>query len=391
MVFSVFEQFQFYYGLYDISLLYSFLIDLWQYIDHLRCYGFGLTRNWNLIVYWDVYLSYLLWCYETLEFWKILLHINNMLMNLEDSSFRNELLKYIIIHFAVNIEMIDYFSEGLNVDHNYYLYCYDVDFFDSDEIRTYFPVRKVLLYSCVNFLLYPVWLASFASNWLFFFIFALLVFCIVYLYKPILYIGKKQFVYVFFFELFRRVYIFFYDLAESYLEEDARSFFPYIFFIFLFISILNLIGLLPYSLALTSHLIVTFSISLISWGSFVLHGIEKHGLKFFLLFYPHGLSFYLIPFICLIEIVSHFIRLISLALRLFANIVAGHILLDLISMFLYLMTLSKFSLFKFLLFPVGFCIIIVLFFFEFAICVLQGYIFAILCCIYCRDYLYGSH
>src|SRR5690606_12811188 len=107
----------------------------------------------------------------------------------------------------------------------------------------------------------------------------------------------------------------------------------------------------------------------------------------FSIFYPKGLSFYLVPFICLIELVSHLTRLISLALRLFSNIVAGHILLDLISVFLFKMSISGIFSIKSLVVPVGFGIILVLFLFEVAISLSQGYIFAVLSCIYFKDYL----
>jgi len=191
-------------------------------------------------------------------------------------------------------------------------------------------------------------------------------------------------------KIFSSLYLFFYDLVYSYLKDETRYFFPFIFYLFLFISFFNLCGMIPYSLTLTSHLIVTFSIAVISWGGVLLCGIERHGVRIFSIFYPNGLSFSLVPFVCLIEVVSHLTRVVSLALRLFSNIVAGHILLDLVSIFLFKLTVSSFLAMKAVVLFFGMAIVLVLFFFECAICLLQAYIFAVLSCIYCSDYVQCS-
>jgi len=208
---------------------------------------------------------------------------------------------------------------------------------------------------------------------------------------PVSIVGHRRFLVSACDKVFVSLYTFFYELVSSYLKKDTKYFFPFIFYIFLFISLLNLCGMMPYSLALTSHLIVTCSIAVISWGGFLLCGIERHGTKLFSIFYPNGLSFYLVPFVCLIEVISHIIRVLSLALRLFSNIVAGHILVDLVSLFLFKLTASSFLVLKVVILLVGLVILLILFFFECAICVLQGYIFSVLVTIYCKDYVQVMH
>lgn len=233
--------------------------------------------------------------------------------------------------------------------------------------------------------------AYLSSNWIS--SLALVIFIIVLLLclMPLNIVGRGRFLVSVLLRMGSVLYSFFYGLVDSYLKHDTRNFFPFIFYIFMFVSLLNLCGMLPYSFVLTSHLIMTSSIACISWGGLLLYGFRTHGLRFFSIFYPKGLPFYLVPFICIIEVVSHVFRVVSLALRLFSNIVAGHILLEIVSMFLFKLAISSIFAIKFVIFMFGLVIIVVLFFFECAICILQGYIFAVLSCIYCRDYVQLTH
>jgi ATP synthase subunit 6 len=360
MINSVFEQFQFHFGLGDVySVVYFFVFLVSRYIDNI-----------SLINDWNVFCCYVGWLYFFSE------------MDIRVDP---------IVFFFLHICSLDACCRDLFYSIFSWMYGIPVIFFDSLDVIDVgggAVLLRGMCYFVFSFFLFFLWVVMNWGSFMLFFIFFLVV---VFFLKPFLFLGEQRFLFNFMLLLIKKVYVFFYDLVYSYLKEDTRFFFPFIFFIFLFISILNLTGMIPYSFALTSHLIVTFSLSVISWGGFVLYGMEKHGFKFFTLFYPKGLSFYLVPFLCLIELVSHFTRLISLSLRLFSNIVAGHILLDLVSVFLYKMTLSNIFSFKLLLLPLGFLIISVLFFFELAICILQGYIFAVLSCIYCKDYLYLLH
>lgn len=195
----------------------------------------------------------------------------------------------------------------------------------------------------------------------------------------------------FFSSLFQSIYLFVYNTIDTYLLEKTRMFFPFFFYLFLFICLSNLIGIIPFSFTITSHLNITFSLSFMIWWGIVLLGFYEQGLPFFSLFYANGIPFKLVPFLALIEFISFVFRSVSLALRLFANIVAGHILLDTVAIFLYkLVNPFLFSIkFSFIsILPLLLCIVLILF--ELVVAVLQGYIFIILSAIYLKD-VYSSH
>jgi ATP synthase subunit 6 len=167
--------------------------------------------------------------------------------------------------------------------------------------------------------------------------------------------------------------------------NDSRNqkFFPVVFNIFLFILFLNLIGLIPNSFTLTSHLIVTFGMSCSIFIGITLICINAHGIKFFSLFLPSGtptgLAFLLIP----IELISYFFKPISLSIRLFANLMAGHTLMHVIAGFGYSF-IKCHSFFYFLQFiPV--VILLPLFLLDLGVCAIQAFVFCILICIYLND------
>lgn len=195
----------------------------------------------------------------------------------------------------------------------------------------------------------------------------------------------------FFYSIFQGIYNFIYGTIYSYLGDKTKMFFPFFFYLFLFICLSNLIGIIPFSFTITSHLNVTFSLSfMVRWGICLL-GFYESGLAFIALFYVSGIPFALVPFLALIEFISFIFRSVSLALRLFANIVAGHILLDTVALFIYklvnpLFFSIKFSLISIL--PIILCIVLILF--ELVVAFLQGYIFVILSVIYLKD-VYVAH
>lgn len=161
--------------------------------------------------------------------------------------------------------------------------------------------------------------------------------------------------------------------------EKARPFFPFIFTLFMIILMGNLLGMLPYSFTYTSHIVVTFALAVIVFGACVLVGLFKHGFKFFTLFIPKGLPLPIVPLIFVIELFSFCFRPISLSIRLFANMLAGHIALKI---FAGLVVMAGY----FGLFP--FAITTAMVGFEVFVAVLQAYIFALLASVYLHDSIY---
>jgi len=188
--------------------------------------------------------------------------------------------------------------------------------------------------------------------------------------------------------IFQKIYSFVYETVYEYLSDEGRKYFPFLFYIFVFISLSNLIGILPYSFTITSHLSITFSLAFIAWyGMAVGVGYNKYGLKIFSMFFPKTIPFRLVPLLVFIETISFVFKSVSLALRLFANIVAGHILLDTIALVVHKMLFpSYFASGKTILIAImPLVITVILILFEMVVAILQGYIFMILCCIYLKD------
>lgn len=187
---------------------------------------------------------------------------------------------------------------------------------------------------------------------------------------------------------------FFFFLTMSVLKENLHiknrsKFFPLISTLFFFILSTNLLGLIPYSYTLTSQLVITVTLSMSIFIGINLIAIQTNGIKIFSLFLPSGtsiqLSFLLIP----IEIISYMFKPVSLAVRLFANLMAGHTLLKVIAGFGVSLTLSGgfFTILSF--FPI--LILIPLFVLEFSVCLIQSYVFVVLITIYIQDGLCVSH
>jgi ATP synthase subunit 6 len=168
--------------------------------------------------------------------------------------------------------------------------------------------------------------------------------------------------------------------------KQGQYFFPLIFSIFFFILSLNVIGLIPYSLTLTTQMIVTFAISLFIFLGINIICVREHGLNFFTLFLPAGseglLAFILIP----IECISYFFKPISLSLRLFANMMAGHTLLKIIAGFAW--TLMGCTGILFFMQYVPMLILIFLFVLELAIALIQAFVFSTLVSIYLHDAIF---
>lgn len=178
-------------------------------------------------------------------------------------------------------------------------------------------------------------------------------------------------------------------LKENFKNKNYSSFFPFIVTIFIFILAINLMGLIPYSFTATSHLMLTLTLSLSSFIGINILSIKKYGIEFFSLFMPAGtnlmLAFLLVP----IELISYLVKPISLSIRLFANLMAGHTLLKVVAGFAFsLMTLG--GLFIFLHF-IPLLILIPLYALELGVAMIQSFVFAILLCIYLNDALNITH
>ena len=170
------------------------------------------------------------------------------------------------------------------------------------------------------------------------------------------------------------------DLVLSTAGVKAKKFLPLIFTIFFFISANNALGLIPYSYTSTSQISVTFAMGL---GVFVLVwavGFYHHGLKFLSLFVPHGIPKLMIPFMIILELISFFARPCTLAIRLAANMAAGHILLKVFASFAVMLA-SVFIAFSI----VPAAILLGITALELLVAVLQAYIFTILTCVYIND------
>ena len=165
--------------------------------------------------------------------------------------------------------------------------------------------------------------------------------------------------------------------------SSAKSFFPFIFTLFMFVLFCNMVGMLPYSFTVTSHIIVTFVLAAIIFIGVTIVGFIKHGLKYLELFVPKGVPALLLPLIVVIEIISYLSRPISLSVRLFANMMAGHTMLKVFGGFVISLGLLGGWL------PLGFSVALTGL--EILVAFLQAYVFAILTCIYLNDALNLHH
>jgi len=179
------------------------------------------------------------------------------------------------------------------------------------------------------------------------------------------------------------IYSVVYGLLNDNVGSTAKSFFPYVFTLFTFILISNVIGLVPYSFTVTSHLIVTFALALATFIGINLICIREHGINILSLFLPPGSSMALALLLVPIELVSYIFRPISLSVRLFANMMAGHTLLKVIAGFAWTMMLAGggFAIAH----TIPLILLVILMFLEFGVAIIQAYVFTILTCIYLND------
>ena len=176
------------------------------------------------------------------------------------------------------------------------------------------------------------------------------------------------------------------NLVRDNAGPDARKYFPFVFSLFMFIMIGNLLGLIPGTFTFTSHIIVTFGLALTVFVFVTLLGLIKHGFHFFSLFMPSGVPMALAPILIPIEILSYLSRPVSLSIRLFANMMAGHTMLKVFGGFSVLLGGALGG----LGYTVGILPLVIniaLVGFEILVAMLQAYVFTILTCLYIRDAL----
>jgi F-type H+-transporting ATPase subunit a len=171
--------------------------------------------------------------------------------------------------------------------------------------------------------------------------------------------------------------------------KEGMKFFPLVFSLFMFVFTANMLGMIPGFFTVTSHIIVTFALAILVIGTVVVYGLVKHGAHFFGLFVPSGVPVWLLPFIVVIEVISFLSRPVSLSLRLFANMLAGHIALKVFGGFVVALLGAGGALT--ILAPLPLIMAVALMALEFLVAALQAYVFTVLTCIYLNDALHPGH
>ena len=180
------------------------------------------------------------------------------------------------------------------------------------------------------------------------------------------------------------------SMIRSTVGAEGMKFFPLVFSLFMFILVSNLVGIIPYTFTVASHIIVTATFALLVFFTVLMYGFYKNGLKFFKIFVPSGVPIYILPLVVAIEIISFFSRPLSHSVRLFANMLAGHITLKVFAGFVAMLGTS--------LGAIGWiggmlplALTVALTALELLVAFLQAYVFAILTCIYLNDALHPGH
>lgn len=184
-----------------------------------------------------------------------------------------------------------------------------------------------------------------------------------------------------------------YEFTANMLREAAGKegmrFFPFVFSIFMFVLFCNVIGLVPYFFTVTSHIVITAGLAVTIILLVILYGFYKNGLRFLGLFVPQGVPGYLMPLVVAIEVMSFLSRPISLSVRLFGNMLAGHITLKVFASFILM--LGAYGVAGWAGAVIPFAMTVALTALEMLIAFLQAYVFAILTCMYLNDALHPSH
>ena len=170
---------------------------------------------------------------------------------------------------------------------------------------------------------------------------------------------------------------------------EGMKFFPLVFSLFMFILVLNVMGIIPYTFTVTSHIIITVALALLVFFTVIIYGFWKNGLRFFKLFVPSGIPIYILPLVTFIEVLSFLSRPVSHSVRLFANMLAGHIALKVFAGFITLLAGLGILGTVGAVLPLG--MVIALTALELLVAFLQAYVFTILTCIYLNDAIHPGH
>jgi F-type H+-transporting ATPase subunit a len=179
------------------------------------------------------------------------------------------------------------------------------------------------------------------------------------------------------------------DTINSTAGREGMKFFPFVFSLFMFVLFINLIGLIPYSFTVTTHIVITASLALMVFFTVIIYGFWKNGLRFLKLFVPSGIPIYILPLVTAIEVMSFLSRPISHSVRLFANMLAGHITLKVFAGFIMLLSAWGVAGWIGALLPLALTVALTAL--ELLVAVLQAYVFAILTCIYLNDAIHPGH
>lgn len=184
-------------------------------------------------------------------------------------------------------------------------------------------------------------------------------------------------------------YEFVHNMVKNVLGHEGKAFFPLVFTIFSFVLVANMLGMFPYFFTVTSHVVITATLAVFVVALVVVVGIARHGLGWFKLFVPSGVPMAILPFISLIEVISFLSRPVSLGLRLFGNMLAGHIVLKVFAGFVVLLGSMGFGGIIGSIAPLGMAVALTAL--EFLVAFLQAFVFAILTCVYLNDALHTHH
>jgi F-type H+-transporting ATPase subunit a len=171
--------------------------------------------------------------------------------------------------------------------------------------------------------------------------------------------------------------------------KDGMKFFPLVFSIFMLLTVSNLVGAIPYNFTISSHIIVTAALAFLVFFTVLIYGFYKNGLKFLKLFVPSGIPIFILPLVVFIEIFSFFLRPISHSVRLFANMLAGHIALTVFASFIPVLAGLGIAGYFGAVLPLG--MVIALSALEILVAFLQAYVFTILTVIYINDAIHPGH
>jgi len=185
------------------------------------------------------------------------------------------------------------------------------------------------------------------------------------------------------------LYEFVANMVRSSAGTEGMKFFPFVFSLFIFVLVANMLGMVPFFFTVTSHIIITFALAMLVFLVVIIYGLMRNGLKFFKLFVPHGVPAYVLPIVVPIEVVSFLSRPISLSVRLFANMLAGHITLKVFAGFV--VTLGSLGAFGILGAILPFIMTVAITALEFLVSALQAYVFAVLTSMYINDAIHPSH